>query len=172
LIFPLADSWEGVDQKTSDAQPPLYDEFKAFMNLYFTTDPNKFWSQFDKSTVQNTHGQTQSLTHTQSHSQKKGSYAWASSVENALTRADSSKGLNPSNSGKHLDEEPDDENRAIPGGRYGCAQFLKTCGPPVLQNSSLGTLSQLVQFAINEEILKYQRTLLVTLSFFFNFYYF
>lgn len=54
-----------------------------------------------------------------------------------------------------------DENTAIPGGRYGCAQFLKMCGPSTLQYCSLGKLSYMVQLAIDEDLLRYQRTLLV-----------
>ena len=53
------------------------------------------------------------------------------------------------------------ESKSIPGGRYGCAQFLKVCGSPMLRSSSLGTLSLLVQTAINEDILRYIKTLLV-----------
>jgi len=53
-----------------------------------------------------------------------------------------------------------DESTAIPGGRYGCAQFLKLCAP-TLQSSSLGKLSYMVQLAIDEDLLRYQRTLLV-----------
>mmetsp|Transcript_10999 Transcript_10999/g.21551 ORF Transcript_10999/g.21551 Transcript_10999/m.21551 type:complete len:891 (+) Transcript_10999:1558-4230(+) len=55
----------------------------------------------------------------------------------------------------------DEESKAIPGGRYGFAQFLKVCGPTNLQQCSLGKLSYMVQLAINEDLLRYQRTLLV-----------
>ena len=51
--------------------------------------------------------------------------------------------------------------RAIPGGRYGCAQFVKICGPPTLKNCSLGKLNQLVQYAVKEDVLRYHKTLLV-----------
>jgi len=54
-----------------------------------------------------------------------------------------------------------DESKAIAGGRYGCAQFLKMCGPTALTQSSLGKLSYMVQLAINEDLLRYQKTLLV-----------
>ena len=57
-----------------------------------------------------------------------------------------------------------EEVKSIPGGRYGCAQFLKTCGPPQLQQCSLGRLSYMVQVAINDDLLRYQRTLLVWTS--------
>lgn len=55
----------------------------------------------------------------------------------------------------------EEEQKAIPGGRYGCAQFIKICGPPALKNCSLGKLSYMVQLAINEDYLRYQRTLLI-----------
>lgn len=53
------------------------------------------------------------------------------------------------------------EEKCIPGGRYGCAQFLKACGTPNLIACPLGKLAQFIQYAINEDILRYQRTLLV-----------
>ena len=53
------------------------------------------------------------------------------------------------------------EGKAIPGGRYGCAQFIKICGPEELRKESLGKLNLYVQEAINKGILRYQRTLLV-----------
>ena len=51
--------------------------------------------------------------------------------------------------------------RAIPGGRYGCAQFVKICGPASLKEKSLGKLAQLVQYAVKEDVLRYHKTLLV-----------
>ena len=55
----------------------------------------------------------------------------------------------------------DEGLRAIPGGRYGWAQFVKTWGPVELKQWSLGKLSQMVQKAISDDILRYQKTLLV-----------
>ena len=52
---------------------------------------------------------------------------------------------------KVLDETLDgfDQNiQAIPGGRYGCAQFIKICGPLKLQQLSLGRLAQMIQQAV------------------------
>ncbi len=69
--------------------------------------------------------------------------------------------------GYFLGTEEDDkekakgEERCIPGGRYGCAQFVKACGTPRLKACSLGQLAQFIQFAINEDVLRYQRTLLI-----------
>ena len=56
---------------------------------------------------------------------------------------------------------PGDESKAIPGGRYGCAQFLKFCGNQALKDCSLGKLSYMIQLSIDEYLLRYYRTLLV-----------
>lgn len=58
----------------------------------------------------------------------------------------------------------EEEQKSIPGGRYGCAQLLKVCGPFSLRGFSLGKLSYMVQLAINEDYLRYQRTLLIWTS--------
>lgn len=57
--------------------------------------------------------------------------------------------------------KPGDDSRAIPGGRYGCAQFLKLCGNSTLKACSLGKLSYMVQLSIDEYLLRYYRTLLI-----------
>lgn len=57
--------------------------------------------------------------------------------------------------------KPGDDSRAIPGGRYGCAQFLKLCGNATLKKCSLGKLSYMVQLSIDEYLLRYYRTLLI-----------
>eukprot|EP00826_Nyctotherus_ovalis_P063640 TRINITY_DN9335_c0_g1_i2.p1 TRINITY_DN9335_c0_g1~~TRINITY_DN9335_c0_g1_i2.p1 ORF type:complete len:548 (+),score=95.61 TRINITY_DN9335_c0_g1_i2:701-2344(+) len=46
--------------------------------------------------------------------------------------------------------------KSISGGRYGCAQFVKACGTSSLRMCSLGQLSQFVQVAISEGMLKYK----------------
>ena len=56
---------------------------------------------------------------------------------------------------------PKSINKAIPGGRYGCAQLLKCCGPLPLRSCSLGKLSLFVQEAIQKEVLVYYKTLLI-----------
>lgn len=53
------------------------------------------------------------------------------------------------------------EDQAISGGRYGCAQFLKNCSNWQLKKCSLGKLSYMVQLAIDEELLRYHKTLLI-----------
>jgi len=78
--------------------------------------------------------------------------SWNNSVENVLSR--------PSVGSEKVLKVSED-TKAIPGGRYGCAQFIKYCGPRALKDLSIGRLSLLVQEAINKGILRYQRTLLV-----------
>jgi hypothetical protein len=56
------------------------------------------------------------------------------------------------------------EQKSIPGGRYGCAQFLKILGPGSLRKCSLGRLSYMVQLAINDTYLRYDRTLILWTS--------
>lgn len=57
--------------------------------------------------------------------------------------------------------QSESDSRSIPGGRYGCAQFIKICAPEDLRKCSLGRLNLYVQEAINKGLIKYHRTLLV-----------
>ena len=59
------------------------------------------------------------------------------------------------------DNDQQEKLRAIPGGRYGCAQFIKICGPISLQSLSLGAIAQMVQRAVQEDLLRYHKTLLI-----------
>ena len=52
------------------------------------------------------------------------------------------------------------EDKAVSGGRYGCALYLKKHSES-LCNCSLGKLSYIVQLAIDEDLLRYHKTLLV-----------
>jgi hypothetical protein len=56
------------------------------------------------------------------------------------------------------------EEKAIPGGRYGCAQFLKHFSVKSLKDLSVGKLNYIVQLAIDEDLLRYQKNLLVWTS--------
>ena len=51
--------------------------------------------------------------------------------------------------------------RMIPGGRYGCTQFLKICGPEDIQKCSVGKTTQMVQLAIKEDVLRHLKTQIV-----------
>lgn len=56
---------------------------------------------------------------------------------------------------------PKSITKAIPGGKYGCAQLLKCCGPLPLKICSFGVLCLLIQEAIASGILIYYKTLLI-----------
>lgn len=51
--------------------------------------------------------------------------------------------------------------RMIPGGRYGCTQFLKICGPEEIRKCSVGKTTQMVQLAIKEDVLRHLKTQIV-----------
>ena len=51
--------------------------------------------------------------------------------------------------------------RMIPGGRYGCTQFLKICGPEAIKKCSVGKTTQMVQLAIKEDVLRHLKTQIV-----------
>jgi len=52
--------------------------------------------------------------------------------------------LNRSSNKKDKSLKLSEDIRAIPGGRYGCAQFIKICGPEVLKKLSIGRLTLFV----------------------------
>ena len=84
---------------------------------------------------------------------------WCSSIQNALTKQtqkqknearkvmmleQKKKSEDGSDAENKEDGEQQEKLRAIPGGRYGCAQFIKICGPLSLQALSLGAIAQMV----------------------------
>lgn len=76
---------------------------------------------------------------------------WSCSVETFLSKTKN----------KPLIIPPKSSSKAIPGGKYGCAQFIKCCGPEILSKLSLGKLSVLAQEAINRKLLDHYKTLLI-----------
>lgn len=76
---------------------------------------------------------------------------WSCSVETFLSK----------NKTKPLIIPPKSSSKAIPGGKYGCAQLIKCCGPENLAKLSLGKLSVLAQEAINRKLLDHYKTLLI-----------
>ena len=136
------EEWIGVDQNTEDIDFVLYDELKAFLQDYFCSNDDTGSDEEEKK--------------------------WCSSIENALTRTNQGStyqgNYNQTSNNRNYNNYTEidfDGVRAIPGGRYGCAQFVKICGPPTLKNCSLGKLNQLVQYAVKEDVLRYHKTLLV-----------
>lgn len=102
------------------------------------------------------------MRHGGSSKQGSGSYdVFGSLGGDRKTPGSSKKNSNRSDGGDVLFLSSGEELRTIPGGRYGCTQFLKVCGPESLKQCSLGKLAQLVQRTISEDLLRYQRTLLV-----------
>ncbi|KRX01598.1 hypothetical protein PPERSA_01501 [Pseudocohnilembus persalinus] len=76
---------------------------------------------------------------------------WISSVINTNNQQQKKAQIKP----------PKNIDRAIPGGRYGCAQLVRCCGPLQLQKLSLGKLNYFAQEAINKGILIFYKTLLI-----------
>ena len=81
---------------------------------------------------------------------------WVTSHSNGLQKQNSAK---RNRSGSQEDQLGD--VRTIPGGRYGCAQFVKICGPESLRKLTLGKISQLVQYTVDKDIVRYHKTLIV-----------
>jgi hypothetical protein len=99
VIFPKGTKWEGVDQRLDEIDPDLYSSFKTFLESYFIEDLNKFWSE------------TKGISDIQDQGFNSGiekTFVWNTSVRSRPRKSE--------------DEYVDDEDsRAIPGGRYGCA---------------------------------------------------
>ena len=143
LIYPEGDKWNGVDGKANSVDSELYQEFVNFLEEYFTSELEEFWEKYGFPT---TLSEDNKNNHRIPKTQKQ-----RSSVE--------SNEMNPI--GMHA-AAYDENTRAIPGGRYGWAQFVKSWGPPILRQLSLGMFSQMIQKAITEDLLRYQKkTLLV-----------
>jgi len=131
-IYLANEDWLQEDQGEVDYSSNEWILFEEFLNEFFKDEEKE----------------AQVIQETQ-----KGS-RWNSSVENILNKAcfdnENEKSLSNTN-----------DTKAIPGGRYGCVQFIKYCGPKGLRSQSLGKLSLLVQAAINKGIVKYHKTLLI-----------
>lgn len=54
-----------------------------------------------------------------------------------------------------------DINKAIPGGKYGCALMIKNCGPAKLRELSIGKLVSFVSQALKNEYLVHIKTFIV-----------
>lgn len=106
IIYPAGEAWVGIDQTITDIDQDTYAIFLDFLKEYFTEDLNNFWDKYDS--IINNEGIE--------HDEK---------VKKAKKHRNSTEAATPKASG--LINYPQDElSRAIPGGRYGCAQFAKT----------------------------------------------
>lgn len=57
--------------------------------------------------------------------------------------------------------DSDKKNVTLNGGKYGCALLLKNFASESIKRLSIGKLSFMVQIVINEDIMRYQKTLLI-----------
>lgn len=55
----------------------------------------------------------------------------------------------------------DEKSVTLTGGKYGCALLLKNFASDSIKSLSIGKLSFMVQIAINDDIIRYQKTLLI-----------
>lgn len=112
IIYPMGESWIGIDQSTGEVDADLYEKFLTFLKEYFTGDLKNFWNKYEA---------PQNTDLTDSDEKKLGKHRNSTEVGDKK-----SLGL--------MNYTPEEGPRAIPGGRYGCAQFIKTCGPAELSN--------------------------------------
>lgn len=49
-------------------------------------------------------------------------------------------------------------SKSIPGGKYGCAQYIKNCGPPILRQTSIGRIYALLRCALNNRLISHSKT--------------
>lgn len=107
IIYPAGESWIGVDQMTTDIDNSTYNIFINFLKEYFNDDLTKFWDKYD-SILKN------EAMDLEDKSKK------AKKHRNSAEEGVSSK------IGGLINYPQEEAYRAIPGGRYGCAQFAKT----------------------------------------------
>ena len=84
---------------------------------------------------------------------------WLSSFERPLDNSRSASSQNELNAEKMLMSRG--LNKAIPGGKYGCALMIKRCGPEDLKKKSLGRILALIKKSLEQGILNHWKTLLV-----------
>lgn len=77
------------------------------------------------------------------------------SVQNRLEKAEGRKKY------ASFQKKSSKNNNWIPGGKYGCCQFIKCCGTPRLQQISFGKLHLFVQEALDRGLLEYNKTNLI-----------
>lgn len=125
------EEWIGKDSSTSSVDPDLYELLKEFLEDHFSKPIPMECTP--KSTIDN---------------------LWYTSRNNILQNKNPKEML-------MQNEESEERIRVIPGGKYGCSSFVKFCANQKLQNETIGSISQMVQLAIDEDILRYHKTLLV-----------
>jgi len=139
VIYLTYDEWTPEDQGTIPENTQEWRDFTEFIDRFFKEDETSIDQKMTP------------LAELEDASKKA---IWSSSVDNVMNRS-------TTNNKKDKSLKVTEDVKAIPGGRYGCAQFIKICGPESLKKLSIGRLTLFVQEAINKGILRYQRTLLV-----------
>lgn len=107
VIYPAGDTWIGVDTAITDIEQDIYTIFLEFLREYFTEDLNRFWEKYD-SIIKNEGVDS------------------ADSIAKGKSKNKKSNEANTAKSSPNIHFTTEDLPRAIPGGRYGCAQFAKT----------------------------------------------
>jgi len=142
VIYLTYDEWIPEDQGTIPENTQEWRDFTEFIDRFFREEETSIDQKM--TLVRNPSQELEDPS-------KKA--IWSSSVDNVMNRSITNK--------KDKSLKVTEDVKAIPGGRYGCAQFIKICGPESLKKLSIGRLTLFVQEAINKGILRYQRTLLV-----------
>jgi len=142
LIYPRnTPSWVGLDTFECSLDKNLYSIMIEFLQGFFSREIPQFRSD-----------------------------NWCVSIDNALTKKKNmnfkrvqltdDKDFNEVVDQRVFQEKDIPNFKVIPGGKYGCSQFIQMCGPKELQQTSLGRISRMVQTAIDEDYLRYSKTLL------------
>lgn len=140
VLFMLENlKWEYQDLQDVHDDDPDYISFINFIEGFFSEKSNT------KSTTISTKSKHSNI--------KK----WLSSVENSHVKS-SPYGCD-SNYKKILQNKS--IQKAIPGGKYGCALMLKICGPDELRCLSLGKICALIKHALKNQVLIHFRTLII-----------
>ena len=125
-------------------------------NLYSPCRGNHNYSANRDKMSQNSKGREKSFNSMGSKTKPR---MWLSSVERPLDNSRSVNSQNEINAEKMLASKG--HNRAIPGGKYGCALMTKRCGPESLKSKSLGRILALIKRALDQGVLNHWKTLLV-----------
>ncbi|CAD8052801.1 unnamed protein product [Paramecium primaurelia] len=181
LLFTIEDNinWKMMDaQQMSSIYKCQWRSFIQFLKDFFDTNLTLNTSQNTQSFGDLNQSDYQSQSSKQSGTQSvptqknQDNSKWIRSVESGLQNGQksleqyhnqsySSNVTQKKRSKKSQIKPPKSIQKAIPGGKYGCAQLLKCCGPLELRVCSLGVLCLMIQEAINRNVLIYYKTLLI-----------
>ncbi|KAM3138265.1 hypothetical protein pb186bvf_009541 [Paramecium bursaria] len=169
LLFTIEDGapWIMMDAQQMTSQYKLqWRQFIIFLKDFFDNSVSLTMSQDTQGiSILNT-SQSSQQSGTQSVPTQKENYKWIRSVELGVQKQELNQSYLSSQTQKKKNKKglikpPKSIQKAIPGGKYGCAQLLKCCGPLELRLCTLGLLGLLIQEAINRSILIYYKTLLI-----------